>query len=386
MKHMPPKKILVLLRLNIMPGRQELVGILRYMKQRGRNWDIRLKSPVEVTAQAFLSPDAERYDGVISAETQVANAAESLTKSTLPVVSLDAPKELLEIRRKNIVFMKTDNAAIGALAAKHLASKGDFRAYAFVRDANSRPWSLEREAAFRTASGRKIRVFSGGPDENLTGWLATLPRPTAVFAACDRRAAQVMEACREAGIEVPRQLALISVDNDEIYCSFASPSITSIEPDFENEGFRAAEEMDRLLRARQPPAAKTVICPVRRVVERESTTPVSPAAQLIRRALDYISANADKGIGVEDVVAELGVSRRLADLRFRQFQGRTILDTITDQRLAKVKRLLSSTRMSAGAIAEACGFSSPKYLSELFRRRFGTTLRGFRGREHQKNK
>jgi len=57
--------------------------------------------------------------------------------------------------------------------------------------------------------------------------------------------------------------------------------------------------------------AKTIVVPARKVVERESTTPITTSAQLVQRAIDFIGMNAHKGIGVNDVVRELGVSRRL---------------------------------------------------------------------------
>ncbi|MDD4016790.1 MAG: substrate-binding domain-containing protein [Kiritimatiellae bacterium] len=374
-------RIMVMLRLDIMPGRQELIGIFRYMKRKGLNWNVQIRSPAEIRPDTFKGASAP--DGVITAESQIVGAAESLVASKIPIVSLDVPPEIFARRKKNIVFIRTDNAAIGRMAAAHLESKGRFMSCAFVPDSHRRPWSIERERAFAAAVGKAgfTCVSMTEKDEgNLPGWIAALPKPAAVMVACDRRAVQVLEACQAANVEVPGQLSLVSVDNDEMYCEFGSPTVSSIDPDFENEGYLAAAELDRLLKSQTPCSAKTMISQVRKVVERESTSPVSPAAHLVRKALDFISRNACRGIGVEDVVEELGVSRRLADLRFRQFHGQTILETISERRFTKVKRLLMNTRLPIAAIAANSGFGGPKHLAVAFRKRFGMTMREFRAR------
>lgn len=81
-----------------------------------------------------------------------------------------------------------------------------------------------------------------------------------------------------------------------------------------------------------------------------------------------------------DVVEHLGVSRRLADLRFQQYCGKSILETISDQRMTKVRRLLSTTRLGMGKIAAICGFNSPKHLTVAFKRKFGCSMSDYRNR------
>lgn len=73
--------------------------------------------------------------------------------------------------------------------------------------------------------------------------------------------------------------------------------------------------------ARACPLSKfkyVINCPVLEIVERESTSPLSPAAHLIVLAQDFIAANVTQNISVVDVIVHLGVSRRLTDLCFRE--------------------------------------------------------------------
>ena len=78
------------------------------------------------------------------------------------------------------------------------------------------------------------------------------------------------------------------------------------------------------------------------------------------------------------MVRHLGCSRRLADLRFRELQGTSIGEAITSCRLDEVRRLLVTTREPIDAIALSCGYENPNYLKNLFRKRFGMTMRDYR--------
>ena len=114
------------------------------------------------------------------------------------------------------------------------------------------------------------------------------------------------------------------------------------------------------------------------IIRRESTAEISHAGRLVQKAIAFIDTNATKGIDVSDVVSHLGCSRRLADLRFRQLQGRSILEAITDKRLSAVRKLLVETRDSIDSISLECGFTNPNYLKNLFKKRYSMTMSEFR--------
>ena len=105
----------------------------------------------------------------------------------------------------------------------------------------------------------------------------------------------------------------------------------------------------------------------------------TPAA-LVRRAKDLIDRHALEGITAADVVARLHVSRSLADLRFREVTGTSILEAILERRLSEVRRLLSSTDLRISEIAMRCGYRDANYLKNIFKKRFGMPMREFRRR------
>ncbi len=79
-----------------------------------------------------------------------------------------------------------------------------------------------------------------------------------------------------------------------------------------------------------------------------------------------------------DVTRHLRVSRRLADLRFREFGGGTIAQAIRRARLALVAARLRDTELPVGHIAAACGYDNLQHLANAFRRAYGVTMTDYR--------
>ena len=198
------------------------------------------------------------------------------------------------------------------------------------------------------------------------------------MAASDLRARQVIEACHDTNLDIPVQVAVLGVDNDELLCDYTSPTLSSVLPDFEDEGFKAAQALERMMNARRPCAPRIIPCSVKSIVARESTHPFTPSENLVRRARAFIAREAAKGASVADVVAHLGVSRRLADLRFREIAGETIGDALTRARLDAVTRLLRQRHVPLSQIPARCGFANANSLRNLFRRTYGVSMRAWR--------
>jgi len=202
------------------------------------------------------------------------------------------------------------------------------------------------------------------------------------MAVHDLRAIHVIEAAAMANIRIPRDLALIGVDNDELLCDTAEPTLTSIAPDHIRLGELAAETLNDLMNDTNRRHALTIRSSVKTIVERQSAKPVTPATRLVQQATVFIRRNALKGIGAMDVVNHLGVSRRLADTRFRQFTGQSILSAILKIRLDEVKRRLRDTDTPIAKITTACGFHGENYAKKLFKSRFGISMTAWRTRNN----
>ena len=386
------KKVFIALRMAGIAGQEKLSGIFRYLGE-NHDWDMTLvRTAAEFSTSRVKAALGESYDGFIVSIPDTEPSAALLASSAIPTIVMDIHSPQLEQRSANIVFIRNSSDEIGRAAANHLLLIGTCRSYAFVHNPSVLPWSVDRCRAFRET----LRDNGQWCHELKTpNGLQKLERPVGVFAANDDRGYDVVEFCHAHRLRVPEDVAVLGINNDTLICENCHPKLSSIQPDFEQEGFLAAETLARMMRSprsrnratahsfnpstSQPLNLSTLFVGVKQIVRRESTAELSPSGKLVQKALAFIRKNALKGISVDDVARHLKVSRRLADLRFRELQDTTIGETIISLRLAEVKRLLRSTKEPIDTIATACGYENPNYLKNLFKKRFAMSMREFRG-------
>lgn len=378
-----PKKVLVALSTANAAARQKLRGIYRYVTE-GHDWDVQLvRSAGELTVGTIREAERNGIDGYILSIPETHSVLGAIAHVTTPVVAVEIDFHAFASRREGILHLRTDNAGIGRAAAAHLTKLGHFRSFAFIPDEQNRYWSQARGAAFcefLSAANAEVRSFEPprqGADfaRSLSTFLDALPKPVGVFAAWDYVAAQTLSTCRELGLSVPEQVSIIGVDDDEFVCESVKPSLSTILVDREKQGHDAAVALEALMRGRRQPQAP--VCRVVRVVERESTAPLSPSGSLVERALRFIDRNVRQRLQPDDVARHLGVSRRLLDLRFAELASTTLAGAIRNRKLKEVERLLKTTSLSDTRIAAACGFANVNALRNLFRATRGRTMREF---------
>ena len=383
-----PLKVIVVIDMSAgVSARELLSGLFKFVNTE-KPWAMRLiQLPAESLSGAISKTIDEEVDGLIVTTSADDETNAAIASANVPTVFVDVRNPLFENRATAVSFVRNDNDGIGTLGAKYLASLGSFNSFGFVPDIEQRAWSVLREKAFVRELGRRgahARVFTGNSRQmsidrkNLITWLKRLPKPAAVMAAYDYRATQVCEACKEAGIRIPEQVAIVGVDNDELLCLSTTPSLSSIKPDHVSEGIQAAAELNRLLRLGKRAKRRELFCHVQGIVERESTKAGPPAATLIRRAIALIDENSRTNLMVGSVAARLGVSRRLLERRFREVRGESIHAYILAHRLTIVKHLLRTTKRSIAKIASECGFPSANSLSHIFARSIGCSMREYR--------
>jgi LacI family transcriptional regulator len=211
----------------------------------------------------------------------------------------------------------------------------------------------------------------------LADWISRLPMPIGLFACNDDRGREVLEACSLAGLEVPEDVAIVGVDNDEVFCELAFPPLTSIALNAETAGYRAAKLLDSMMRGQVSNPGRIVVETLG-FVTRRSTEIIAVEDEDIAAALKFIYLEQGKGISVDDVVSHAAVSRRNLETRFRASIGRTILEEIQLVRLERAKRLLVETSYPVSRIADLAGFGSAGYFIQFFQKRVGKTPRKYR--------
>lgn len=386
--HHPVKaNVAILLRLSSSLHRDRLVGIFNGLGPTD-DWNIHLLSD-EVELRRTLAGEGFPADGIFSFMPREDETRDALVASTVPLVAFGLDDELERRRRTSARYLHNDSSAIGRLACDFFMHLGDFAAFAFIDDRAMRPWSLSRAKAFATALARRKRscltyaptCFGEAEIKRLGQFLRDLPKPAALLAAHDERAIDVLRAAREAGCRVPEDLSVLGVDDDGLLCEHARPRLSSIRLNAVSAGERAVAEMREMLACRSASPFKSITLGDRlKIVERETTHGLTPARRLLGRAIAFIRANACRSITPDDVARNLGISRRLLDLRFRQYGEKTVLGYINDVRLGEVKRLLETTDRPICQIFEAAGYRDTNYANHLFKAATGMTPTAYRQR------
>jgi LacI family transcriptional regulator len=212
---------------------------------------------------------------------------------------------------------------------------------------------------------------------DLEEWLKDLPKPIAIMGADDGRALHVLEAFNDLGISVPREVAILGVDNNVVVCESLLPSLSSVAQNNERVGWEAAAMLDRMLEGKDPGPLDLMI-PPQKVVTRMSSDVIAVEDQALLRALGFIREHLAEPVSVEQIARAAGVSRSLLEKRFRTHLGTTITDLIRDQRLKAALKMMVETPMLIKEIAEATGFRRATYFSNVFREQLGETPREWR--------
>ena len=307
----------------------------------------------------------------------IAHVKDAATASK--IVDTKIPAIIKGFRIKGYPLIATDNQAIGTMAAEHLMSRG-FRRFAFC-GFDDLYWSNERGQAFSDRiqqeesleffhyqqPNTKTQRFWDQELDTMAKWLESLPKPVGVFACVDDRSQHIMHACKMARLDVPTEVAIIGVDNDELVCRLANPQLSSIALGAQRAGYEAAELLDQLMAGRKTDNAIILTRPTK-VVTRQSTDVMAMDDQTVAKALLFIRRNASNSIQVSDVVDAVPLSKRALQKRFQAVLGRTILDEIRHARIEICSKMLTETDLPIAQIALACGFPGIDHVSRSFRK------------------
>ena len=333
------------------------------------------------------SDQLREYDGFI-ARVMNDRIAQILARAKKPVVDVyyDRPRD-------GFAIVKTRHSRIGTLAAEHFIER-KFKNFAYCGFAGGR-FSAYCKAAFVRALSKhgakcnsytpsdKVRYdfntqvlineqLRPAPDASAVWkWLKRLVKPVAVFCPNDLRAWQLLQICKQHDVNVPREVAILGLDNDILVCGLANPMISSIDPDTEAIGRCAARTLLELI-DNPSLAQKSIVRQVDPVgvVERASTEVYPLEPPWLSDALVFISRHISDNLSASDVYKYVGLSHTQIDKIFRAKLGTSVQNEIADMRLEKAQRLLLSTRRPLTEIAPLCGFSTPQYLIKSFTRKF----------------
>lgn len=376
-----PSKILTVFSKADVTHRAMLEGILTYVREHHRgDWLVQLDLRDIYRRDTAELADGN-FSGIIAAVGDAADRRRYFATG-LPTVLFEPllARPSREKRPANSATFFNDHEAEGRAAAEYYLGRG-YRTFAYVGTLGPTAWSLARERGFRArlrTAGFGLAAYrpppAGGRDLTdelpfLAKWLRQLPAQTAVFAAHDERALQVLSAANRARLKVPDDLSLLGVDNDELLCSTSSPTLSSIPVNAVETGARIAGTMDAILAGRPfEPIVRT--CHTR-IVARLSTDAYASSDAIVARAVDYAGRHLALPLGIDDLAKAVHCSRRTLENRMKAELGLSPAEELAVLRRMEAVKLLRETRLSVAEIACRCGFCSSSHLATQIRRQTG---------------
>jgi LacI family transcriptional regulator len=272
-----------------------------------------------------------------------------------------------------------DDDAVAVMAADYLISLG-FRQLAYCWGGSTQYGRFRLEGFRRRAAESGIRVHEcNAATTRLDNWILGLPKPIGVLGCNDDWAHRILNAARQQSIRVPDELAVLGVDNDELFNALVTPSLSSVALPTEQIGYEAALQLDRLMNGEKLESRVTLLPPVR-IVPRASTDVLSIEDEDIVLAVRFIREHASEPLQVDDVLDHVPLSRRSLERRFQQLVRHSITDEIRQAHINRAKDLLVNTDLAMSQVATASGFTTATRLGIVFHKEVGQSPTEFRRR------
>lgn len=377
------RKVLLLLERSRQYGRGLMRGVLNYSALNGP-WQFAWHEPFYLQPprrSGGVEPSVPHVDGIIMREqhdnTPYLNAG-------VPVIFAGCLKKT----DPDICRIETHDAAIVRLAAEHLLGRGLTRFAYFGYD--TMYWSEERKKSFCAVTeqhGCSCAIFRQGTTQRqrqwsheqqlAAEWLRSLPKPVGLLACNDDRASQAIDACRLANVNVPDEVAIVGIDNDEFVCESALPPLSSVSLSLELAGYHAAAVLDAMMGGQFNSPQQIFVEPTH-VVSRHSSEILSISDPVVRDAVRFIREHSRRPLQVDDVLQHVAVSRRGLYGRFKSVLACSIHEYIKQVRIEQIQKLLLETDWPISHIARVMGFSSPDHIAAYFRSKTGINPHKYR--------
>ena len=207
-----------------------------------------------------------RYlDGVILASTRVDDPlVNRLLEDRIPFVSVGRHED------PRVSYVDVDNVAGARMAVEHLIRQGHRRIATITGPLNMAA-GQDRLAGYKAAlAAHHIPLdedlvvegdfTEGGGMAAMARLLNVSPRPTAVFVASDTMALGALRAIRQAGLDVPHDVAMVGFD-DLPQATFMDPPLTTVRQPIQQMGETAVHVLADLLGSPQPQPQRVVFMP-----------------------------------------------------------------------------------------------------------------------------
>ena len=290
-----------------------------------------------------------------------------------------------------VLSVDVDDLAVGSEAAQALSLVG-FKSLACLGDGT--PYSDLRIQGFEEAiSGREIpfsQYIETGfdemryiesfhePSEDMKNWLLELPKPCGVFAVHDPLGRFLCGACRQWGIQVPDEVAVIGANNDPLVCGLTYPMLSSVSIPWDNFGQFVGSSMQQMVKKKTSLQSSLHLISPSGVVLRHSADHLVVSDKTLRRALSFMTERIKEPITIAILCDQLRIARRSLERKFGDSFNCTPWEMLCQLRVNEAKRLLLETGHPISTISYLCGFNDPERMAVVFKRLTGMPPSQFR--------
>lgn len=366
-----------------------LKGIRKYSQESGEPWVVCKMPPSYVQKTGFngLVAWARKWQAdIVLAPFEPGDKVEEFRKNGIAAIAIDNISPFPQIPN-----LTADYHKMGEMVAAQFVAMG-FRNFGFF-GYNGVCWSDGRRQGFRDyleSQNIEHKFFVGDrirtdalwsyDEDKLGEWLKSLPTPIGIMACDDTQANILLEGCRSSGFNVPAEIAVVGVDNDEMLCSMTDPPLSSVDVDLEGGGYALARMAERMVREPDYPGEDIVLKPIGLVI-RLSSSMMATSDKAVQLAISFINHNADKKIKVADVLQHVPMSRRSLEQHFLKATGLSVHDYITQVKIEYLSQRLLESSEPVSAIVARMDEADAKSLTRRFVSVKGCTPTEFR-RKH----
>lgn len=291
---------------------------------------------------------------------------------------LNIPVVLQNYHHRSVTYsnLTGDYKGTGRMAAQFFA-KRMFRNFAYF-GIKGVVWSDERRQGYRQEVkriGGDFFNFESDKQEDeirmeVSQWLQELPKPVALFCCDDAHALFISETCRMTNIPIPEEIALLGVDNDELMCNISDPPISSIELEVERGGYSIGRLVHRQIKKEHEGTFNIVINPIR-IELRQSTEKHNIKDPYILEVVKYIDTHYNSDLTIESLLANIPLSRRNFEVKFKNTLNTSIYQYILNCRCNHLADLLLTTDRPLTDLAIEVGFKDYNNISRVFKKHKG---------------
>jgi LacI family transcriptional regulator len=365
------------------------VAIANYAEHQG-NW--RFVLAAEATVEAFQFLGTVDCDGAIVRILSPAMKREAM-KVRIPLINVSS-----WLDQPGVPTVRHDYSSCGRLAAEFLLGKGFRRFGCVIVPGGCIPKRSKMFLNTIQARGLNASLFhlhnprpflrqpiSTEERKRFVDWVRLLRPPAALVLMDDWDAPALMRACRDAGLEIPRDLVVISIGIHNETLAQSPVPLTAVQEDHETQMKLVVANLEQMMAGGRP-AERLIEVPPLGVFERASTATLAITDRSVARALEFIRAHRGEPINVATVVEKVGISRATLDRRFRDELGQTPHEYLIQQRIRLAQDLLLAKPAPAlSKISIACGFTNRRRLNMVFKQVTGLLPAQWRNAQNRRH-